>query len=1080
MNLSALFKRILLVLATILAGVTALAQVTTSSMVGRVVDENDEPLAGTAVIAVHQPTGSQYYAVTNGDGRFFINGMHVGGPYKVEVSFLGMATVEYNDVVLKLGEAYEINPVMKSVNELNAVTVVGEKPFNASITGAGSSFNLEQVEAMPTISRSVYDVVKFTPQASVNKNGGISFSGSNNRYNSFQIDGAVTNDSFGLAASGTNGGQTGANPISLDAIEEVQVVIAPFDVRQSGFTGGAINAITKSGTNQIKGSFYSHFFNQDLIGTTAGSPEQMKDNWNLTERQKYENELYQTYGFTLGAPIIKNKLFLFTSAEYFSKTYPNAYSPALGSYENRPLSKDVIWNNVNYGNVFNTAMADAMLEKYKTTYGPDTDFSESYGQHQVKDRSINVLARLDWNIDDANKLMLRYQFADAYADKYSAGRASYNFNNSSYLQANRTNTFVAELNSRLSDVVSNELRATAVLVRDHREPPYQGATMYIRDKITFNLGTEYSSGANSMASDTYTLTDNLTIFAGKHNITLGTHNEFFTFNNVFLQYANGEYTFATVADFFDDNYSQYDYKYADPFYTGGETRWAAPTYALELGAYVQDEWKPTRNFTLTYGLRVDAPMLLNKPTSNDEFNATSFARGNNEYVGVVPKVQPLFSPRVGFRVYVDDAHRSLVRGGAGLFTGRVPFVWLSNAYNNTGIETKSVTSKAAGLPLTSNPYQDIIKTGIITGTTSGATINTLNENFKYPQVFRANLGFDQDFGAGWKLTLDAIFSKTLNNVFFENLAISADQVVYGAGAEAASLNPLSVAPYYHTNSSAYSYIVALKNTNKGYTYSLSAKVDKHFQWGLDLMASYTFGHSFSVNDGTSSVAYSNWKYNYSVDTNSPDELSYSFFDKPHHVSAVASYTSPRYWIFQTHVSLTYQGSSGQRYAYTMREGSDDFNNDGQNGNSLIYIPTQGELVQMSWTDAASAAKFENFIRGDEYLSSHRGEWSRRYAGIAPFEHHFDFQLMQDIYYDVRHGRKVQLIANLINASNLLNRAWGMYYSSTYNRSILQLDAMSKGADGNMTPTYSFYDDNRLGLNDFQSRWRCQLGVRVTF
>ena len=1080
MNPTVSFKRILILLATLLAALTAAAQVTTSSLVGRVVDEGSEPLAGTAVIAVHQPTGTQYYAVTNNDGRFYINGMHVGGPYKVEVSFLGMATVEYTDVVLKLGEAYEINPVMKSMNELAAVTVVGEKPFNASITGAGSSFNLEQVEAMPTISRSVYDVVKFTPQASINKNGGISFSGSNNRYNSFQIDGAVTNDSFGLASSGTNGGQTGANPISLDAIEEVQVVIAPFDVRQSGFTGGAINAITKSGTNQVKGSFYSHFFNEDLIGTTSGSPEQMKDNWNLTERQKYENELYQTYGFTLGAPIIKNKLFLFTSAEYFSKTYPNAYSPALNSYENRPLSKDVVWNGINYGSIFNTEMADAMLEKYRTTYGPDSDFAESYTQHQVKDRSINVLARLDWNIDDANKLMFRYQFADAYADKYGSGRTSYNFNNSSYLQANRTNTFVAELNSRLSDIMSNELRATAVLVRDHREPPYQGATMYIRDKITFNLGTEYSSGANSMGSDTYTLTDNLTIFAGKHNITLGTHNEFFKFNNVFLQYANGEYTFSTVADFFDDAYSQYDYKYADPFFTGGLTRWAATTYALELGAYVQDEWKPTRNFTLTYGLRVDVPMLVNKPTENAEFNATAFATGNNEYVGVVPKVQPLFSPRIGFRLYVDDAHKSLLRGGAGLFTGRVPFVWLSNAYNNTGIETKSVTSKEKGLPLTSNPYADIIKTGIITGTTAGATINTLNENFKYPQVFRANLGFDQDFGMGWKLTLDAIFSKTLNNVFFENLAIRADQIVYGVNAAAAAVNPKSVAPYYSTVSSAYSYIVALKNTNKGYTYSLSAKAEKHFKWGLDLMASYTFGHSFSVNDGTSSVAYSNWKYNSSVDTNSPVELSHSLFDRPHHVSAVASYTTPVYGRFRTHVSLTYQGASGQRFSYTMREGGDDFNNDGYNGNSLMYIPSQEELVQMSWTNAESAAKFENFIRQDEYLSGHRGMWSHRYAGLAPFENHFDFQITQDFIYDKRHDRKVQLIANLINASNLLNRAWGVYYNATSNRNILQLDAMTKDADGNMTPTYSFYDDNRLSLSDFNSRWRCQLGVRVTF
>ena len=475
-------------------------------------------------------------------------------------------------------------------------------------------------------------------------------------------------------------------------------------------------------------------------------------------------------------------------------------------------------------------------------------------------------------------------------------------------------------------------------------------------------------------------------------------------------------------------------------------------------------------------MRVDVPMLLNKPTENPEFNATDFARNNGEYVGVVPKVQPLFSPRIGFRLFIDDAHKSLLRGGAGLFTGRVPFVWLSNAYNNTGMETKSVTTTVAGLPLTSDPYQDIIKPGIVSGTTSGATINTLNENFKYPQVFRANLGFDQDFGYGWKLTLDGIFSKTMNNVFFKNLAIRANNLVYGVNASF----PGSAAPYYSTVSSAYANIVALSTTDKGYTFSLSAKAEKHFSWGLDLMGSYTFGHSFSVNDGTSSVAYSNWKYNYSVDTNSPDELSYSFFDRPHHVNAVASYTTPMYGRFRTHVTLTYQGASGTRFAYTMRESNEDFNGDGQFGNSLMYIPTQEELVQMSWSDPESAAKFENFIRGDEYLIGHRGEWSRRYAGIAPFENHFDLQFTQDFYYDKHHGRKLQLMANLINAGNLLNRAWGLYYSSAYNRTILQLDALTKDDAGNMTPTYSFYDDNRIGLSDFYSRWRCQLGVKLVF
>ena len=312
--------------------VPAFAQVTTSSINGYVVDNAGEELVGAGVVAIHAPSGTKYVAVANENGRFVMNGMRTGGPYKIQISFIGMATLEYKDIYLKLGEPYEINAVMESSNELDAIIVVSETAFNASRTGASSSFDLKTVESMPTIDRSVYDIAKLSPQASVSKNGGISFAGTNNRYNSFQIDGAIANDAFGLSSSGTNGGQTGANPVSLDAIEEVQVVVAPFDVRQSGFTGGAINAITKSGTNTVKGSFYTYFNNQDMIGTTAGD---------VANREKYDTQLSQTYGVTVGAPIIKDKLFVFASGEYYKKSYANVYSPSNGSYNDITLAEEV-------------------------------------------------------------------------------------------------------------------------------------------------------------------------------------------------------------------------------------------------------------------------------------------------------------------------------------------------------------------------------------------------------------------------------------------------------------------------------------------------------------------------------------------------------------------------------------------------------------------------------------------------------------------------------------------------------------------------------------------------------------------
>ena len=1072
-------KKFYTLVVSLFVALSAMAQVTTSSMNGLVTDESGEPLVGATIQAVHTPSGTAYMAIANASGRFNINGMRTGGPYTVEVSYME-STVNYTDLYLKLGEPAELNTTVSLTTQIEAISIVGQNAFVASKTGAADNFSLEKVEAMPTINRSVYDIVKLTPQASVSKNGGMSFAGSNNRYNSFQIDGAVANDTFGLSADGTNGAQAGGNPVSLDAIEEIQVVVAPFDVRQSGFTGGAINAITKSGTNKIKGSFSTYYNNQELIGRSNTT---YLDLTGSDERLKYDKQYQETYSFTVGGPIIKNKLFLFVSGEYFGKSYPNVYSPENDSYmnEDQKLKKAVTIGDQTY-EYLTPELADAMIAHYESLYGQTAEgFTETYDPHQVNSRSLNALARLDWNINNNNKLMFRYQFADSYSDKYSSGYKTYYFNNSGYKMKNRTNTLVLELNSRISENVSNEFRATGVFVRDKRDIAYKGANMYIQDNITVNLGTEYSSGANGMNSDNYTISDNLSIYLGDHNITIGTHNEIFKFSNIFLQYAYGGYTYKSVADFFASNPSQFNYKYADPELTGGESVWAATTYAAQFGLYAQDEWKPNRDFTLTYGVRADMPMLLNNPTANPEFNESKYATENGEFVGTTPKAQILWSPRVGFRYWLDDEHTTLVRGGAGLFTGRVPFVWISNAYNNTGMESKSITINnpltvvGDGFQFTSNPY-DMVANGTIQAGDSGATINTLNENFKYPQVFRVNLGFDKELVDGWKVTFDALFSKTLNNVFFKNLAITSNNVVYPVSKEIDT----PTAPYYTIDSGKYYAIVALGNTNKGYTYSLSAKLEKSFECGLDLMAAYTFGHSYSLNDGTSSVAYSNWKYNYSVDTNSPDELSYSLFDRPHKVNVMASYSTPYYagGRMKTSFAMTYEMQSGQRYCYTMAEDA-DFNGDGQKGNSLMYIPTQDEIGKMSWADDTSAIAFEKYIRGDKYLSTHRGQWSERYAGIQPFDHQIDLHVAQDFIYDQKEGRKVQVTFDVLNFANLLNPAWGAYYGGTYNLSVLKVTATAADAEGNVTPTYK-WNNPKFVPSDFSSRWRCQLGLRVTF
>ncbi|MBQ8837985.1 MAG: TonB-dependent receptor [Bacteroidales bacterium] len=1058
--------------------VNAFAQVTTSSLSGLVSDEAGAPLAGATVVAVHTPSGTVYSAVANENGRYNISGMRPGGPYVVEISFLGMGRVKYSDVILKLGEPFVADAGMKPSNELEALVFTAEGGLGSNRMGAGSNFDLSSIENVPTIDRSLYDVVKLNPQASLNRDGGISFTGTNNRYNSFQIDGAIANDAFGLSDSGTNGGQTGVNPVSMDAIEEIQVVVAPFDVRQSGFTGGAMNAVTKAGTNEVKGSFYGYFNNQDFIGTTAGKMDKG------VKRERYASQNTQTYGFTVGAPIIKNKLFIFAGAEYNRDSSPNVYTPVNGSYDALKFSAPVTVDGTSY-DYFSPEVAQAVIDHYKKNYTKGVSgFSESIAQHQCLNESISALARLDWNINDDHKLMLRYQFTKADADRYESTPVGYYFNNSSYRQSNMTNTIVAELNSRISDMVSNEFRATAVFVRDHRTVPYNGANVIISDgKFITSIGTETSSGANGVVSDVYTIADNVSILAGNHNITVGTHNEIFRFNNIFLQYAYGGYNFYSMQDFFDNKVGQFNYSYADPTVKGVDGPvWAADMYAAQFGLYAQDEWRPNRNFTLTYGVRADMPMLLNTPTVNKAFNETDIAKDNGEYVGTIPAMTVLFSPRIGFRWFVDEDHRTLLRGGAGIFTGRVPFVWLQNAYNNTGVQTKGIRLSKfdSNFPLTSSPYEDIIKPGLASG--SASTVNTLNSKFKYPQTFRVNLGFEQDFGAGWKFIFDALYSKSFNNVFFTNLALSDEGgKAFAVSPAVAEQNPNSVITRYTQLSSNYSDIYALQNTDKGYSYSLSGQIQKHFDFGLDLMAAYTYGRSYAVNDGLSSVAKSNWRNYLSEDLMKP-ELSYSLFDKPHKITGMISYTSPMYARMKTTVSLIYEGSSGNRYSYVTTESKVDFNGDGQKRAVLAYVPASEEVGLMSWASEADAQNYEKFIRADGYLSSRRGQFSERFGGRYPFEHQFNLHVAQDFYYDRSTGRKVQLVVDFMNVGNLLNREWGLVYSSLESsptRSILTISSLDTDSEGNVTPTYSF-SPQELAINDFYSRWRCQIGLRLTF
>lgn len=1065
-----MLKRLRCILALLLT-VTVVgvnAQTTTSALSGKVTDEQDETVIGATIVAVHEPSGTSYGAITNVDGRYTIQGMRTGGPYKVQVSYVGYQTSVFKGIVLELGNTYMQNVTMHPSSELlDEVVVVADAKTR---DGAATNFSARAIENTPTVDRDIYDIVKNSPLAMTSKNGGITFVGSNNRYNSFQIDGTVANDVFGLSAGGTNGAQTGANPISMDAIQEIQVVVAPYDVRQSGFTGGGINAITKQGTNETHGSAYTYFNNQNMYGKYSAVRDY--------EKSPMSQQFDRTYGGTLGGALIKNKLFYFVSAEGQKNSYPSSVYPGYTT------------------NYITSATAKQIADQYKKLTGID----EAYGPRDIEQKSFGLLARIDWNISEKHKLAVRYQHNNSYKDVYGANSTTYYFGNSGYRMNNKMNSIVAELNSRLGDNLYNELRASGTFVRDFRDTEYAGPCVQISNvvggdgatKITANIGTEFSSGANSLDQDVYSFEDNLSWYLGSHTLTFGTHNEIYRISNLFIQASEGAWYYNSLDYFLQDKPYKFTYKYSDPDITGGNLKYAPVMKAGQFGFYAQDKWVVSRDFNFTYGIRFDIPLLFNKPTANGAFNDFAAGRGMGVRVGETPSAKLMVSPRVGFSWYTDEEHRTLIRGGVGIFTGRVPFVWLSNSFNNTGMEQKGTTLQpkdASGKNDTNEaPSLGQYKDNPLSAATGSMKqdIVTTDKNFKYPQVLRANLAWEQFLPGSVKMTLEGVYSKTMNNVFFENLALVDNGMVYAVpGVEA------SAAPSYKVQAGDYYSIINLKNTDKGYSYALSALLEKHFGWGMDMSASYTFGHSKSVNDGTSSVAYSNWKYNYSRDTNSGNELGFSKFDIPHRVMAQVAYTTPKYWNdwMSTSISVIYNGFSGNRYSLTMNETS-DFNGDGQKGNSLLYIPTDEELALMSFADAVnkktgevtmtaeeSRQAFKQWIEGDAYAKNHRGQYAERNSNLTKWEHEINLHLAQTIYNPKGWG-KLEFTFDIINFANMLNKKWGATYGSLYNLSPLSVTELTT-VNGQTTPKY-IYNKAEISKSDVSSRWHAQVGIRLTF
>ncbi len=1066
-----------------------MAQITTSGINGKVTSKGEEVI-GATITATHQPSGTIYRGLTNLDGRFTIQGMRVGGPYKVEIAYLGKQTKTFEGVMLHLGEVEDLSCKLEAdAKELQEVVVVGKAGLNGTKTGAAQSLTSRQIADMPSITHGIADVARLNPQLTTSSNGAMSFAGTNNRYNSFMIDGAMNNDVFGLTADGSNGGQAGAQPVSMETIEQIQINVAPFDVRQSGFTGGAINAITKSGTNKFHGSVYGFGNNQNLIGHHYPYSDGTGYAPKYQEQQEYQ------WGLTLGGPIIKDKLFFFFNFEDANKKYPNING--YGQTGSRVLKEE----------------ADDVLAKIKAMAKKQgIDYTGSYGNPDIYTKSRKYGAKIDWNINDFNKFSFRWSYVDAQQLNNVSGASSLNDDNYYYPFDSKTHSFTAELQSRISPKISNEARASYVRVRDERavSNPFPMISLQVTGG-TVNIGNERSSMANQLDQDIYTIEDNLTWYKGNHTFTFGTHNEFYKFANLFIQDANGTYNFADLEhfnkyydDFMNNNldptyayFKQYRFGMANTAVTG-DPRWKAPFSAGQLGFYAQDKWNATPSFQLTYGLRMEIPLFFDTPTANTGFN--EYAAKRNWGVRTDHKLssRPLWSPRVGFRWDINNDRRYILRGGIGIFTGRIPYVWISNNFTNTGIQmSKYSVYNPKGLEMQFDPNKQTENADKLKAAGS-QEVNIFADNFKFAQTLKLNLGFDfKALGIDW--TAEAIYSKTLNDIYYKNLSIEETGKTFGQETGYEWDNR----PMFRTTTKGtpYAYVYGLYNTNKGYTVNLSLKAEKHFNFGLDLMASYTWTRSMSVNSGTSSVAGSNWMFNTTYRNPNNPELGFSAYNVPHNIQASAyyhvAYGSRKQW--QSTIGLIYQAKSGSPYVIEMYG---DMNGDGARGNDLMWIPTDEQIDKMHFvattvnnsnntyplitrvlgegykgnlSEEQQRALLKQWIAEDPYMRDHRGQYFERYADNLAFEHHFDLHFAQKYSFKVAGQiNSLELSFDIINLGNLLNKDWGHTYGDGFGR---YFSPFNYEGDGMFK-----FDGTHVNrdYNSYNSRWRGQIGLRYTF
>jgi hypothetical protein len=1034
------------------------AQVTSSAIRGKV-KSHETVLAGATITAIHQPTGEKYITTAMNNGGYSINNMKSGGPYHIICSYIGYKNDTIVSIILSLGRIAEHDfELLSDANKLSEVVVTAKSSslFNKKRTGAFTNITKDQLSELPSISRSLQDFTKLSPQANGN-----SFAGTNYRYNNLSIDGAALNDAFGFSestsgaggsqATGTPGSLARTQPISLESVQEVQVAVSPFTVTAGNFTGGSIDAVTRSGTNLIQGSVFFSGRNQSITGKSADK-----------ERTAIENFYdYQTGG-RLGGAFKKDKLFYFVSAEFARKNEPVLFAPGSGNTA-IPVS-------------LAQSIADTLQRRYEYNSG-------SYGDANILTNSNKYFARIDWNISPKHKLQLRNNYVSGYGDYLERGATFLNYESQGYRHISKTNSTVFELRSNFSNKFSNSFIFGYTTVNDKRE--IKGA-IFPHIEITYNTANVIFAGAYreaaiyGLALKTTEFTDNLVFNRNKHTITVGTHNEIYSIDYRFLTAWNGRWAYSSPENFYASKPSRIRgvYNVGNNEYEFNKNQSSAAFRVLLLSQYVQDEWSIANNFTLTGGIRFDFTLLPDTKNPNEKVvSLPAFSSYKNKVSN-----SPQIAPRLGFNWDISKSKTLQLRGGIGIFNGRIPFNWLAYPYYNDGKSYGNVDFRPNGQVVQLNNDLSQIASAYQPGLTE---INLMDNNFRLPQVLRSSLGIDYKTSNNWFFTVEGIYTKTIKDVLYKTINLKdSTSALVGSGDNR---------PVYLGNSSQqkigkdFTNVFLLTNTSEGYKYQVSASVSKKIGNQFSFTASYTYGVSKDIANGARNSPQANWEFNQTILPNAPT-LAYSNSDIRHRILTVLQKQFDFKKIGKTNLSVVYNMQSGSPYSYVY---IGDINRDGSPNNDLVYVPSS--FADANLTDIKDAGgnllisatqqwdNLKEYIENDKYLRTRSGNYAERNAARTPWNHQLDMKIIHTVA--IKNTNKtIQFSFDVFNLSNLISKNWGRQYFVpnllNANYQLLTLASISNSTKPNLN--FNKPLTTPWQIDQLASRMQGQLTVRFNF